>query len=58
VGWGVEFLVFWGRSEATAGPAHANTHICLQNGNVINFLSRKEKNPKNIEISLHLSTKL
>jgi hypothetical protein len=41
--WSVEFLVVWGRSEATAGPAHANTHICLQNGDLINFLLGKEK---------------
>ena len=54
----MEFLVVWGRSEATAGPAHANTHIFLQNGDLINFLLRKEKKPKDVEISLHLSTKL
>jgi hypothetical protein len=55
-GWSVEFLVVWGRSEAIASPAHANTHICLQNGDLINFLLRKEKKPKDIQI--HLSTKL
>ena len=54
----MEFLVVWGRSEATAGPAHANTHICLQNGDLINFLLRKEKKSKDIQLSLHLSTKL
>jgi hypothetical protein len=52
-GWGVKFLVFWGSNDATAGPAHANTHICLQNGDLINLLLKKEKKPKDIEISLH-----
>ena len=42
----------------TAGPAHANTYICLENGDLINFLLRKEEKPKDIEIYLHLSTKL
>jgi len=42
-GWSVEFLVVWGRSEATAGPAHANTHNGLPNGDLINFLLRKKK---------------
>ena len=54
----MEFLVVWGRSEATAGPAHANTHNCLQNGDLINFLLRKENKPMDIEIYLPLSTKL
>jgi len=49
-GWSVEFLVVWCTSEATAGPAHANTYICLQNGDLINFILRKEKKPKDIEI--------
>ena len=53
----MEFLVVWGRSEATAGPACANTHICLQKGDLINFLLRKEKKPKDIEFYLHLSIK-
>lgn len=52
----MEFLVVLGRSEDIAGPAHVNTHICLQNGDLINFLLRKEKKPKDIQI--HLSTKL
>jgi hypothetical protein len=54
----MEFLAVWGKSEATAGPAHANTHICLQNGDLISFLLRKEEKPKDTEVYLHLSTKL
>ena len=54
----MEYLVVWGRSEATAGLAHANTHICLRNCDLINFLLWKEEKPKDIEIYLHLSTKL
>jgi len=57
-GWGVEFLVVWSRSEAITGPVHANTHNCLQNGDLINFLLRKENKSMDIEIYLPLSTKL
>jgi hypothetical protein len=46
----VKFIVVWGRS--------ANTHIFLQNGDLINFHFRKEIKPKDIQIYLHLSTKL
>jgi len=53
----VEFFVVWGRSEATADAACVNTHTCLQNGDLINFLLRKEEKPKDIEFYLHLSTK-
>jgi hypothetical protein len=53
----IAWLILMG-FENWSGPAHANTRICLQNGDLINSLLRKEKKPKGIEIYLHLSTKL
>jgi hypothetical protein len=38
--------------------AHSIIHNCLQNGDLTNFLLRKENKPKDIEISLHLNTQI
>jgi hypothetical protein len=46
----VEFLIVWGRNEARAGPAQANTHTHGKNSDLINFLLRKENNPKQIVV--------
>jgi hypothetical protein len=37
---------------------HMQTHTCLWNCDLINFLLWKEEKPKDMEIYLHLSTKL